>query len=111
MSNTYTWTCTSLDCYPKVNDLTNVVYSIKYTLTGSTQTSPAVTAQINDYCNVTYPGTSPFVPFELLTNDLVMGWVKDALGKDGVQAKENTIDGLIAQKINPPSVTPALPWA
>lgn len=56
---------------------------------------------------------SPFIPYNELTNDIVVGWIQQELGEDGVNNIYNCIQGQIDSQINPPVVpqnTP-LPWA
>lgn len=56
---------------------------------------------------------SPFIPYNELTNDIVVGWIQQELGEDGVNNIYACIQGQIDSQINPPVVpqnTP-LPWA
>lgn len=56
---------------------------------------------------------SPFIPYNELTNDIVVGWIQTDLGEDAVNEIYNCIQGQIDSQINPPVVpqnTP-LPWA
>jgi hypothetical protein len=55
-----------------------------------------------------------FIPYEDLTEDLVIGWVKDALGAEVVAKIELDVDTLAAAKkeeIENPQVEGGLPWA
>ena len=55
---------------------------------------------------------SPFIPYEDLTNEIVVGWIQQDLGEDGVNNIYDCIQGNIDSQINPPVVpqnTP-LPW-
>jgi len=54
-----------------------------------------------------------FIPYEDLTEDLVIGWVKDALGPEAVAKTELEVDTLAATKkeeIENPQVEGGLPW-
>jgi hypothetical protein len=56
---------------------------------------------------------SPFIPYEDLTNDIVVGWIQQELGENGIISVEACIQGQIDSQKNPPvspQVTP-LPWA
>jgi hypothetical protein len=56
---------------------------------------------------------TPFIPYPDLTNEIVIAWIQDDLGVDGVSNLEACIQGQINSLINPP-VTPQsqlLPWA
>ena len=55
-----------------------------------------------------------FIPYEDLTEDLVISWVKDALGAEVVAKTELDVDTLAAAKkeeIENPQVEGGLPWA
>ena len=53
-----------------------------------------------------------FVEYDKLTEDVTIGWVKAALGEDGVKTKEDTIAAQIDAKENPPAATEGngVPW-
>ena len=42
------------------------------------------------------------MPYSELTNTLVIGWVQDELGKNGVESYEAAIGGMIDSEITPP---------
>ena len=46
-----------------------------------------------------------FIPFDELTNEVVVGWTKDAMGEEQVKAIEDSIASQIAELENPTSVT------
>ena len=55
---------------------------------------------------------SSFIPYNELTNDLVLGWIKSTLGEQEIQAIEKSLADQINFQKNPP-VTPQvkpLPW-
>jgi hypothetical protein len=59
------------------------------------------------------PDDPNFTPYAELTEEQVVGWIKDTLGADSVASYEATIAGSIDAQANPP-VTPSeqpLPWA
>ena len=99
---TYNWNCKTVDVYPESEGQTNVVYSVHWTLTG----------EENDYL-ATYIGlqeieinpNETFVPFENLTNEIVAGWVKNAMGQEKVTEVENEVALKISEQKNPTSVT------
>ena len=99
---TYNWNCKTVDVYPESEGQTNVVYSVHWTLAG----------EENDYF-ATYIGfqqieinpNETFIPFENLTNEIVTGWVKNAMGPEKVTAVENAVALTISEQKNPTSVT------
>jgi hypothetical protein len=46
-----------------------------------------------------------FIPFEDLTNEIVVGWTKEAMGEDQVDQIETSIASQIEDQKNPVSVT------
>ena len=48
---------------------------------------------------------SEFIPFEDLTNEIVVDWTKDAMGEELVTSIETGIQQAIDLEINPTSVT------
>ena len=55
---------------------------------------------------------SPFIPYEDLTEAIVIGWIQKSLGQEGVDQIYNCIQIQLDTQINPPVVpqnTP-LPW-
>ena len=51
-----------------------------------------------------------FTPFEELTEETVISWVKDSLGEAGVLEKENHLSSIIAEK-EEPLIISEVPWA
>ena len=45
-----------------------------------------------------------FIPYADLTEAIVVGWIKESLGVDGVANLEACIQGQIDSQINPPAV-------
>jgi len=99
---TYDWNCKTVDVHPQAEGETNVVYNVHWIVTGTEE----------DY-SVTSIGTqvvpldseADFIPFEDLTNEIVVGWTKDAMGEEEVQAIEDNIANQIIELANPTSVT------
>lgn len=51
-----------------------------------------------------------FIPFENLTEDIVVGWVKDQMGANQVAAYEAAVQAKIDAQINPTTAS-GLPWS
>ena len=54
-----------------------------------------------------------FILFDQLTEEIVLGWVKNGLGQDGVDGLERAHDDQIAQQaaaVAPAEITAGLPW-
>ena len=108
MAITNTWTVTALDCYPEVDGETDVVFTIHWSLNA---TDGTYNGSVYGTVGVTLDPDAPFTPYADLTQDQVVGWVQDALGDEQVAAYEANVATQIANQINPPVVTPPLPWS
>lgn len=108
MAITNTWTIAQLDAYPEYEGKTDVVFTAHWRLTG---TEGEHTGSVYGSIGLTLDPDAPFTPYASLTQDQVIGWVKDALGEEQVAAYEANVAQQIADQINPPVVTPALPWS
>ena len=99
---TYDWNCKTVDVRPQEEGETDVVYNVHWIVIGTKE----------DY-SVNNIGTkvvhlnpeTPFIPFDELTNEIVVGWTKDAMGEEQVKAIEDSIASQIAELENPTSVT------
>jgi hypothetical protein len=106
---TYTWNVTAL--YTETIDgEQNYVVIANYEVVG---VDGEYTASLSNIARFSTASVTPFVPYEDLTEDIVIGWIQTDLGVDGVSNLEACIQGQINSEINPP-VTPQntpLPWA
>jgi hypothetical protein len=65
-------------------------------------------ASIYSTCSVPSP-TGSFTPYADLTQSQVLGWVwANGVSKDSTEA---AVEAQLQAQINPPVVTPALPWS
>ena len=110
MTATINWTVTSMDCYPQAEGETDVVFTVHWTCSG-TQDNNGTTYNGSVYstCGVTYTAGTSYTPYADLTQDQVLGWIW-ASGVDQA-ATEAAVQQQINNQINPPVVTPPLPWA
>ena len=60
---------------------------------------------LSDSARFSTANVDTFIPYQDLTNDIVIGWIQALLGVDGVANLEASIQGQIDSQINPP-VTP-----
>lgn len=109
MSNEYTWSISQLDCIPHVGDLTDYVCVSHWRCTG---TDGTFNGEV--YNTVSFPvdpEKTDFLPFEDITLEQAISWTKEALGDDQVSAVYTSIDSQIETQVNPPIISPKLPWA
>jgi len=98
------WTISALDCKPQEGDLTDVVITAHWSCTG---TQDDKTVSVYATCSFSQPG-DPFTPYADLTQDQVLGWCW-ASGVDKA-ATEAAVQTQLNNLVNPPVVSPALPW-
>ena len=106
---TYDWNCKTVDVHPQEEGQENVVYNVHWRVTGTSDkldsnlvpySSNAIGTQI-----VTLNEDGTFIPFEDLTNEIVVGWTKEAMGKEQVDKIEASIANQIEDQMHPKSVT------
>tara|TARA_R110000787_G_scaffold84109_1_gene180551 strand:- start:416 stop:772 length:357 start_codon:yes stop_codon:yes gene_type:complete len=106
---TYDWNCRTVDARPLENGETNVVYDVHWIVIG---TSDEVDAEGNAYLatvigvqNLPWNPEGTFIPFEDLTNEMVVEWTQAAMGEEQVASIEANIQSQINALITPTSVT------
>lgn len=106
MAITNTWSVVQMNCYPEYDGEQDVVFTVHWTLVG---TDGEYTGSVYGSVGVTLSSETPFTPYAELTQEQVLGWVwSNGVDKD---ASEAAVAQQIADQINPPVVSPPLPWA
>jgi hypothetical protein len=85
------------------------VVNVLWTLTGVDGQYTAL-IQGNSTFDSNQPGS--FIPYNQLTQDTVLGWIKSQLGEQGIANFKANVQGQIDSLINPP-ISPQnapLPW-
>ena len=108
MAITNTWAVTQMDCYPEADGETDVVFTCHWTLNG---TDGTYNGSVYGTVGVSLTPGAPFTPYADLIEAQVVGWVQDALGEEQVASYEANVAQQIADQIDPPVVTPPLPWS
>ena len=108
MAITNTWGIVQLDAYPEKDGLTDVVFTVHWNLTGDD--GEGHTGYAYGSVGVTLDEGGAYTPYNELTLDQVVGWVKDSLGAEQVASLGASVATQIENQINPPVVTPPLPW-
>ncbi len=112
MSATITWRVGVMECYPTYEQNTDVVFTVHWDCVGSeTISGSTYNGRVYGATGVTYHSGSDFTLYEDLTQPQVLGWVWDALGSGSKENYENSVQSQINNLINPPVVTPPLPWS
>ena len=98
----YDWNCKTVDVHPQEEGETDVVYNVHWIVTGvdGDYSANCIGTQV-----VPLSEGGTFIPFEDLTNDVVVDWTKEAMGEEQVTQIETSVASEIEGKINPTSVT------
>lgn len=107
MTNTYTWIISQLDCYPQEDTYSDVVFNVHWRRQATDGTH---TADVYGTQAVTLNEGERFTPYADLTFSQVCGWLDETMGVEQVAAMDVALDQQIANQINPPIVSPSLPW-
>lgn len=102
------WKIVSLECYPEYEGQENVVFTAHWNITHE---EDGFSGYAYGSAGLTLDPEAEFVAFDALSEDTVVGWVKDALGEDQVAAHEASVTKQIDDQKNPPIVRLDLPWA
>lgn len=101
------WEIIKLECYPNYSDASDVVITVHYKIIGEQDGYVVEHPAAQSFS--TAPN-EPFTPFNQLTQDIVIDWVKDSLGSEGIQELEYFVQTQLDRQINPPVVFPPVPW-
>ena len=98
----YDWNCKTVDVHHQEEGETDVVYNVHWIVTGvdGDYSANCIGTQV-----VPLSEGGTFIPFEDLTNDVVVDWTKEAMGEEQVTQIETSVASEIEGKINPTSVT------
>ena len=105
------WIINQMDCYPDVDGDVDVVFTVHYGCKAEEVVGEETyTGYVYGTVGVTHDAESQFIPYASLTKEVVVGWVKEALGEETVAATEAAVAQQIEDQKNPKVVSPALPW-
>jgi hypothetical protein len=102
---TYYWIIVQLDCKPEIDGMQDYVVAVHWRYgiqQGDIKTDiyGVQQFQVNE--------GSTFIPYEDLTEDVVIGWLEGSLD---VPAMQESLAKQLEEIINPPIIYPPLPWA
>lgn len=107
MAITYTWNVSRMDAYPTYDGQPDVVFTVHWNLTG---TEDSYSGYVYGTVGIALNPAESFTPYSELTEAQVIGWVTQALGEEMVASYEASVAEQIDIQINPPIVSPPLPW-
>ena len=123
MANLKTWDCKSVEVYVEESGNSDVVYNVNWRVNAVSdqkipQPAPQPGQPVVDryYSSTVYgsqqipaPAEGTFIPFADLTEAIVEGWTKAALGDERVAELYVNLDAEIELLINPTSLSMQIP--
>jgi hypothetical protein len=103
----YTWAIASLERHTS----DGIVYTAHWTLSASADaegSAPSASAYGSIGLEAPTEG-DPVIPYDELTEEIVIGWVKDKLGEEQVTSTEEALAAQIAEQLAPSKAT-GTPW-
>jgi len=101
MANTYNWNINQMTAKIQEGDLKNVIWLINYTYIGKDDSeTPVVFSSINGSVRVKYVEGDPFIPYEDLTKEDVVGWL-EASEDINLEGMRENLDKQIYDQKNP----------
>lgn len=106
MANTYNWKINALDAKVSVDDVQNVVYTVHWSLIATSENGEHTVRSIGTH-GVEYDADN-FVPYENLTEEIVIGWLETGLDVESMKAG---LDAQIEKLATPTEITYTDPFA
>jgi hypothetical protein len=98
----YNWKVTNLFTLDE-GTKTDYVVTALYNVTGIEQSGGTeYTASLSNSAQFEVVQGDTFIPYADLTNTIVIGWIENQLGEDGVNNLQASVEGMINSEINPP---------
>ena len=102
----YNWVISQLDCVPQTAEGADYVVTAHWSCNGS---DGIYSGSVYSTCGFSVVQGEQFVPYADLTLDTVLGWIwANGVDKDATEA---AVAQQIENQVNPPIVSPPLPWA
>lgn len=93
----YNWNTLNVEVYNSLNGNTDVVYKVNYGILTS-KNGNGVTLFKEQELDIS--SITEFIPFEDLTDEIVIGWVKSDLGEAGVNDAQKEATELLNKALN-----------
>ena len=106
------WRVGTLDCYPKFSGETDYVFTVHWDCLSYYSGVSGGPFYGRTYSCTAIPATTgEFIPYENLTEPMVLGWVWGQMGEDQKNQYESGAMQQIYNQLVPPVVQPPLPWS
>ena len=105
MSTVITWNISVLNCIPQTAEGADYVICCHWQCNG---VDGDYNGSVYSTCSFPVVQGENFTPYNQLTQDQVLGWIwANGVDKDATEA---AVEQQIQNQINPPIVSPPLPW-
>lgn len=101
-----TWSITQMQVYPQSEGEADVVCAAAWNVSG---TDGTYSGSLNGSTAFKLDPNAPFIPYDQLTQDQVLGWVWDSMGAEGKATAEADVDAQIEYAASQVQNAP-LPW-
>lgn len=102
------WYINAMDCKPQDGDLTDFVVVVHWTRNAKeTINEVEYFASVYGTQSFSAADVTNFIPYDQLTYEIVCGWLDSTID---VAALDLNLDQQIENQVNPPIVTPPLPF-
>jgi hypothetical protein len=106
MANTYNWRINALDAKIHEGDNDNVIYTVHWSFMATDETGDYSASSIGTM-GVEYNPEEPFIEYDDLTKEDVVGWLEEGLD---IEAMKEGLDKQIELEINPVNETLRPDW-
>ena len=107
MAVVYDWVIEQMEAYPEHNGFENVVFNVHWRVNASEDQH---VASSYGSIGIAIQDDSSFTPYESLTKEIVVDWVKENMGLERVSQLESALAGEIENKKHPTVIVKPLPW-
>lgn len=107
MAVTCDWRVDQMEAYPEKDGFSDVVFIVHWRVNAN---DGSYNATSYGTVNIPLNLSDKFTPYSNLTQNQVLGWVKEALGNDEVVVIESNLAKQIFYMINNPIITIPNPW-
>jgi hypothetical protein len=104
-----TWRIEQLTTKPTIDGNQDVVVMASWRIIGLDGTHTASVYGSSAFTSPT-PGSTEYIPYSELTEDIIIQWVKASLGEAMVTDLEASVDSQIADQVTPKQQNLPLPW-
>lgn len=94
----YIWNTQEIEVYNIYDGYNDVVFEVNYSIAKKDNNGNVVT--LTKLATFDLSDLSEFIPFDDLTSEIVLNWIKTDLGSDGVSALEVECDEALSNMLN-----------